>query len=129
MIISYTGPQFYKLNVRAIENVTHNTRLFILAKPLDKDLQVPPGRHVKIRALVEGAYTDIHVNVNDWCCVLLLCLSSFSVVVSVMNINFTHVHSYVTSIFWWPLPSPSYKLELEWSTCISLHYTCTWRCF
>ena len=57
MIFSYAGPQFYKLNVRAIENVTHNTRLFILAKPLDKDLQVPPGHHVKIRALVEGVYT------------------------------------------------------------------------
>jgi hypothetical protein len=52
------GPQFYKLNVTAIENVTHNTKLFVLANPVDKDLHVPAGHHVKIRALVEGEYVE-----------------------------------------------------------------------
>ena len=51
----------------AIENVTHNTKLFVLANPVDKDLHVPAGHHVKIRALVEGMRRG-----HDLCSVVLL---------------------------------------------------------
>lgn len=50
----YLGPKFHELVVTSIESVTHDTKLLTLANPVDSDLTVPPGQHIKIRASIKG---------------------------------------------------------------------------
>lgn len=52
----YLGPEFHQLVVTSIESVTHDTKLLTLAIPVGKDLTVPPGQHIKIRASIKGIH-------------------------------------------------------------------------
>jgi cytochrome-b5 reductase len=63
------GPIFHNFIVSAIEAVSHNTKLFVLAKPPGIELCVAAGQYVRMRALIKGEnvireYTPI-VNIMD----------------------------------------------------------------
>lgn len=50
----YVGPKFCKFSVSSIEDVSHDTKLFILEKPPGDSFHISAGQYVRLKANIIG---------------------------------------------------------------------------